>query len=99
MLAGEDVQLMCAVALTSYNSSVYGSSFTINVTWDRGVGSMNYTSSMASQTFSHTLNDVATSDNGNYTCTAQVIGSQSNIVNSDESAASTTTLKVKSNLY
>ena len=101
VLAGEDVELMCTVALPSYSSSVYGSSFTINVTWDREVGSMNDTTSNASQTFSRTLNDVPTSGSGNYICTAQVIftGTQLNVVNSNVSDGATTTLNVKSNLY
>uniref|UniRef100_A0A1X7UYG7 protein-tyrosine-phosphatase n=1 Tax=Amphimedon queenslandica TaxID=400682 RepID=A0A1X7UYG7_AMPQE len=97
VLAGGDVELLCNVTLTNYSSSIYGS-VNITVTWDRGVGSMNYTASIASQTFSRTLTGVSTNGSGDYACTAQVIytGMQSNIVNSNVSAPSTaTTLNVK----
>lgn len=101
VLAGDDVELRCAVTLPNYSASVYGS-INITVTWDRGVGSMDYvyTSSMASQTFSRTLSEVPTNARGDYTCMAQVIftGTQSNVVNSNVSATSApTTLNVKSN--
>ena len=99
VLAGDDVELRCAVTLPNYSASVYGNLFTVTVTWDRGVGSRNYAASMGTQTFSRTLSNVATSGSGVYTCTAQVIftGSQSNVFNSDVSSGATTTLNVKSN--
>uniref|UniRef100_A0A1X7SW01 Ig-like domain-containing protein n=1 Tax=Amphimedon queenslandica TaxID=400682 RepID=A0A1X7SW01_AMPQE len=97
VLAGDDVELICTVSMPDYNANIYGNSFLVAVTWNRGVDAMNHMY-MASQIFSSTLSNVATNDSGNYACTAQVFftGIQSNIVNSDVSAASTpTTLNVK----